>query len=478
MTLMAWMAASVVFLLQLAALATQQQPARGSIEGVVERAGTGEPIAGAEIRVMRVATPGEEGRVGPRMAVVFTGSDPFAPVPAITDREGHFLLKDLEPGSYKITIDSPSRPGNSAGRSDNEVAPKPYPPTLYPGTADPDKASVIAVEPGADLAADFVLASQLLYRIRGKVIDARTSQPPQITEVRLGPRQPGGFSNFSRSTVTNPTNGNFEFRDIPPGSYWLSATMEPNIDAPITPNTTSVSVADLFGALVFSRPAAHAAIDVSGTDIENLVLPMTRGFSIRGRVRVEDRELATINGFETIHVELASAGPGGHEQLPRQMSADGAFSLDNVFSGDYRLMVHVPPDLYVKDARLDGADVINEFFQVSGPVSGTLEIVLSSRAGQINGTLVNEKSQPVPGIEAVMVPDRFRDRADLIKTAVTDKDGRFTIRGIPPGEYKIFAWEAIEQFAYFDPDVLRQFEQLGKAVSIPESGKITLEVKL
>src|SRR3989442_11916153 len=103
MTLMAWMAASVVFLLQLAALAPQQQPARGSIEGVVERAGTGEPIAGAEIRVMRVATPGEEGRAGPRMAVVFTGSDPFAPVPAITDREGHFLLKDLEPGSYKIT---------------------------------------------------------------------------------------------------------------------------------------------------------------------------------------------------------------------------------------------------------------------------------------------------------------------------------------------------------------------------------------
>src|SRR2546426_9893986 len=103
MTFMAWIAASIVFLLQLAVLATQQQPARGSIEGVVERAGTGEPIAGAEIRVMRVATPGEEGRVGPRMAVVFTGSDPFAPVPAITDREGHFLLKDLEPGSYKIT---------------------------------------------------------------------------------------------------------------------------------------------------------------------------------------------------------------------------------------------------------------------------------------------------------------------------------------------------------------------------------------
>src|SRR5439155_26608071 len=257
---------------------------------------------------------------------------------ALTDDRGEYRLYWITPGRYYLKVDSQSRPGNSAGRSDNEVAPKPYPPTLYPGTADPDKASVIAVEPGADLAADFVLASQRLYR------------------VRLGPRQPGVFSNFSRSTVTNPTNGNFEFRDIPPGSYWLSATMEPNVDAPITPNTTSVSVADLFGALIFSRPAAHAAVDVSGSDSETLVLPMARGFSVRGRVRVEDRELATINGFETIHVELASAGPGGHEQLPRPMSADGAFSLDNVFSGEYRLTVHVPPDLYVKDARLDGAD--------------------------------------------------------------------------------------------------------------------------
>src|SRR5207247_9542445 len=131
-----------------------------------------------------------------------------------------------------------------------------------------------------------------LYRIGGKVIDPTISQPPQITEVKLGTRLSGVFSNFSRTTVTNPTNVNFEFRDIPPGLYWLSATMEPNVDAPITPNTTSVSVADLLGALVVSRPAAHAAIDVSGSDIENLVLLMTRGSSIRGRFRVEDRCVA------------------------------------------------------------------------------------------------------------------------------------------------------------------------------------------
>jgi hypothetical protein len=78
----------------------------------------------------------------------------------------------------------------------------------------------------------------------------------------------------------------------------------------------------------------------------------------------------------------------------------------------------------------------------------------------------------------VLIPDQHRDRVDLYKTAVTDPSGRFTIRGITPGEYKIFAWEALEQFAYFDPDLLRKYETQGKAVQISESDKETADVKL
>ena len=107
-----------------------------------------------------------------------------------------------------------------------------------------------------------------------------------------------------------------------------------------------------------------------------------------------------------------------------------------------------------------------------------LNIVLSSQPGQIDGTVVNEQSQPVRGFQTVLIPDRFRDRTELYKTAVTDENGHFTIRGITPGEYKLFAWEAIEQFAYFDSDFLRQFEQKGKPVSISESSKVTAEVKV
>jgi len=91
---------------------------------------------------------------------------------------------------------------------------------------------------------------------------------------------------------------------------------------------------------------------------------------------------------------------------------------------------------------------------------------------------VNEQSRPLPGLQTVLIPDQSRNRIDLYKTAVTDQNGHFTIQGITPGEYKIFAWEAMEPFAYFDSDFVRQSEQKGKPVSISEASKVTAEVKV
>lgn len=104
--------------------------------------------------------------------------------------------------------------------------------------------------------------------------------------------------------------------------------------------------------------------------------------------------------------------------------------------------------------------------------------MLANGAGQVEGNVVNDKSEPVRGIQAVLIPDRSRDRIELYKTATTDQNGHFTMRGIQPGDYKIFAWESIELYSYFDPDVLVPFEQKGKAVIIGESSKVTAEVKL
>jgi len=51
----------------------------------------------------------------------------------------------------------------------------------------------------------------------------------------------------------------------------------------------------------------------------------------------------------------------------------------------------------------------------------------------------------------VLIP-RVRDRNERYRIAGTDQNGQFTIRGIVPDQYSLFAWEDIEPNAYRDPD--------------------------
>ena len=86
--------------------------------------------------------------------------------------------------------------------------------------------------------------------------------------------------------------------------------------------------------------------------------------------------------------------------------------------------------------------------------------------------------QPVPGVQAVLVPDGKRDRADLYKNSTTDQSGQFTIVGITPGNYKVFAWDGLEPFRYFDPDFMRTHEAKGKSILVGESATVTTNIQV
>jgi hypothetical protein len=53
-------------------------------------------------------------------------------------------------------------------------------------------------------------------------------------------------------------------------------------------------------------------------------------------------------------------------------------------------------DYYVKEARLEQTDVLNNVWTISEPVRGNLNIVVSSAGGQIDGTITDNRSQPFP----------------------------------------------------------------------------------
>jgi hypothetical protein len=94
-----------------------------------------------------------------------------------------------------------------------------------------------------------------------------------------------------------------------------------------------------------------------------------------------------------------------------------------------------------------------------------VNVVLRSGAGQLNGIIINAKNQPVASAVVALIPVQ-RNCTDIYRMSITGGNGSFAITGIIPGDYSLFAWEAMEPNSYRDPDVLRQYESKGRSVRI------------
>ena len=229
-----------------------------------------------------------------------------------------------------------------------------------------------------------------------------------------------------------------------------------------------------------TRSAAQIPIDVVAGDVENLAVTLTPGINIPMTLTVEGQELTSIGGYENIRIYLRPAALNAPTAAQRSaFNADGTSVLSNVPPGEYRIQgISFPPDLYLKEVRFDRTDVLNDSWQITNATSGTLTVLLSNKAGQVEGTLTDVSSRPVSGNQVLLIPDQNRDRSDLFKSASTDQNGHFVFRGIPPGGYRVYSWEAIEPNAWYDPDVLTRNEPLGKPVRIQEMSRETVDVKI
>jgi hypothetical protein len=124
-------------------------------------------------------------------------------------------------------------------------------------------------------------------------------------------------------------------------------------------------------------------------------------------------------------------------------------------------------------------DALEAGLDTSQGAAGTLEITISGNGGQIEGTAADSKQKPASGAVVALVPDDpRRERLMLFKTTVTDTTGHFSITGVAPGEYKLFAWEQIEEGAYQDPEFLKPYENQGQAVTIREGSRETAQLKV
>src|SRR6266850_1326580 len=510
--------ACVFSILLMTSFATPQEPRKASIEGVVGELGTGVPIPNARVILTR-AEEAAPGRFTP----------PSLPA-TTTDREGKYALGGLEAATYRVTVAAEGFARQSkvltlaSGQALKDVRVNLTPTGTVTGhiryssgqpaagvqvqlvspvygpdgerrltsagagrTNDRGEYRVYWVTPGQyyvvagsldifgsfqsgiELKLDLVVPQQV-YRIRGRVGDTRTGRWPASAQVTLGGRRliEGGAGSVMLWAIPayNPADGTFEIREVPSGLYYLTVNLQEGRSRA--------------GA---SRPLP---LVVSGSDVNDVLLTVEPYVSIPGKVTTDGTELSSIE-LSRVRVSL-NLSAGGRRLRDTSYGAiggvpglnpDGTFTLKDVMAGEYMLsVVLLPPTDYIKQALYDGSDVLNGPLLVTSSGPGTLTIVLSSKGGQITGTVVDAKRLPARGVQAVLVPDEHRDRAELYKTAMTDDAGRITLTGIAPGNYKLFAWEVLEPYAYYDPKVIERFEQQGTPVHVTETSTANVDVRV
>ena len=102
-------AALAILLFQTPVAPAQQQPLKGSIEGVVMRSATGEPVDRARLTLTRIQSP-------PTGAVTGPVTPPPQIPPIQTERDGKFSFKDLDPGQYRLRVQRNGYAGQEYGQ--------------------------------------------------------------------------------------------------------------------------------------------------------------------------------------------------------------------------------------------------------------------------------------------------------------------------------------------------------------------------
>jgi uncharacterized protein (DUF2141 family) len=370
---------------------------------------------------------------------------------------GSFYVSVNPPPDFKSLIENTGTTGETRNPNTPEKPALTYQTTYYPGTTDRTQASPIQLHAGDDFPVDFSLTPGPSLSVRGSVVNL----PPRTSASIL--LQSRDFS-VVLSGGEMHKDGSFVIRDVAPGNYTIMATVDGS-PAPMT---------------------ARQTLQVGSANVDGVRLAPQTGAIVRGHLRLESKGFAK---FDAQQVLLSLQLTDGEDEAGAatfreafsnlaHVAADGSFQWTDVPPGNYSVQVLEDPtgDWFVKSVVAGSRDVNDSGISVNGGTIA-LDVILSSNGGMADGQVLDSKNQPVADAVVVAVPEaRMRGRVDRYRKTVSDQSGHFTLRGIRPGDYTLFAWESVEGEAYYNPDFLKNYEGQGSSLHVSEGEQKSMQL--
>lgn len=382
-----------------------------------------------------------------------------------TDERGEYRLFGMEPGSYYVAAEQPlGRPQNSCAF-----------PSYYPGVIDPADALPITVLPNSEASGVLVpLTEATFYPVTfGVVAPPDGSYPrPNLLIVRRSRQESIRTSTIWLSgaeyvSVDREQNGTVRVRfSLPPGSYdahyrsSLSGSSIGRLSFDVTDRAVNAGTMVLAPAVLMPGRIRMASGVEMSKPFESLIVMMKP---------IEDWPYS---------MSLFYSGPSWPQADGSFLAATGAY----VSEGRYRInLFGLPPDQFIAAIRYGNQDVTAlGYLEVSASSPDRMvEIVVDEPAASVGGIVRNRSDEPVADALVVLIPsENRRQNLELYRTVYTDQLGRFSIAGLPPGDYAVIAWEDVPDGAWRNADFMRPFSTRLERIHLEKGDRETLDLTL
>jgi hypothetical protein len=243
------------------------------------------------------------------------------------------------------------------------------------------------------------------------------------------------------------------FGNIPPGSY----------------------EAFIIGLRADKSPGyARRHVEVADADVDGGTLEFVPGAAVTGTVRLEGN---AIRDLGKLRVHLQS---DFRDVTPLNPNAtvhpDGSFTFEAVAPVAYDISIDRVTGVYLKTVRMGDQPLAQPRIDAAEKLE-PLTVVLGADTGELQGIVKNSKGDLIARARADAIADGgHANRPDFNRSTFSDEKGQFKITDLPPGQYKIFAWENVPDGAPQDPEFRKPFGDQAVAVTIPPSARVNLNI--
>jgi hypothetical protein len=409
---------------------------------------SGDPLTGAEVQAVRFYS--YDGDL--KLSSATRGT---------TDDRGQFRLFHLAPGWYFLRIEDAFDFRNRFVGHEDPTAKgmKGFLPIYYPDTTDLREATLFQIEPGEELrGVDFTIHPAQVLRIRGHAVNGLTGERINDGTVAAGVLPPAIPENRGASISLDQEGQQFTIDDLVPGRYIVS------VDAFVLPDR--------------KRWGGWQEIDLTDSSLDDILIKAFPGHDLVGHVQAIGGKKLDSTGLQVI---LEPRGDLAYGYTFANAKTDGSFLLFDVKQDTYEINVAgLPEGYYLKSARFGNIEVLEDGLRIVGD-SSTLPLVLeaSPAGGQVDGTVQMANGKSACNATVVLIPDANRRAVQrYYQETEVDRFGRFAVRGIAPGAYKLFAFDDVHEVGYRDSASLQAYENQGQSAQIGEGDHRTIELKL